>query len=93
MEQDGEWRTRKITIMGVLRSFVGQLRPGSKIFLLMVGQDLTRVSLPAALLHPYSILEVLCIRQLSYVELLFAVNTETDPLERMVVLTSTFILF
>lgn len=28
VDQDGEWKTRKITLMGVVRSFVSQLRPG-----------------------------------------------------------------
>jgi hypothetical protein len=53
VELDGEWKTRKISLMGVVRSFVSQLRPG---------QDLTRVSLPAVMLYPYSMLEVFAFR-------------------------------
>jgi hypothetical protein len=75
VDQDGEWKFRKITLMGVVRSFVSQLRPG---------QDLTRVSLPAVLLHPYSMLEVIGYRELTYFELLLDLNKEPDPMQRMI---------
>jgi hypothetical protein len=73
VDADGEWKTRKITLMGVVRSFVSQLKPG---------QDLTRVSLPAVLLHPYSMLEIFGFRELSAFEVLLPLNKESEPLER-----------
>jgi len=74
VDQDGEWKFRKISLMGVVKSFVSQLRPG---------QDLTRVSLPSVLLHPYSILEVVGYRELTYFELLLGLNAQDDPQDRM----------
>lgn len=73
-DQDAEWRTRKISVMGTLRSFVSQLRPG---------QELTKVSIPVQLLFPFSILEVVAYRELSYFDQILPVNTITDPLDRM----------
>eukprot|EP01118_Nematostelium_gracile_P019133 TRINITY_DN874_c0_g1_i1.p1 TRINITY_DN874_c0_g1~~TRINITY_DN874_c0_g1_i1.p1 ORF type:complete len:733 (+),score=187.36 TRINITY_DN874_c0_g1_i1:91-2289(+) len=73
VDADGEWKNRKISLLGVVRSFVSQLKPG---------QDLTRVSLPAVLLHPYSILEVVGFRDLVSFDPLCRMNSETDPLER-----------
>jgi hypothetical protein len=96
VDKDGEWRTRKITLMGVVKSFVSQLRPG---------QDLTRVSLPAGmqqhrvhlcvtqsncnfalpavLLYPFSMLEVFGYRETTFFEQILNMNKEEDPLERM----------
>jgi hypothetical protein len=61
---DAEWRTRKISFFGVVKSFVSQLKPG---------QELTKVSLPAHLLFPFSILEVCGQRELNYFEVLLPV--------------------
>jgi len=74
IEQDGEWRTRKITLFGVVRSFISEVK---------VGQDMTRVSLPATLLYPFSMLEVFSARELGVFHLLFKLNTEDDPFQRM----------
>jgi len=82
VEQDGEWRTRKITIMGVVRSFVSQLRPG---------QDLTKVSLPAIMLFPFSLLEVMGSRELSYYDKLLEINKGVDGLDRMIAVSNWFL--
>jgi len=74
IEQQGEWRTRKITLFGVVRSFISEVK---------VGQDMTRVSLPATLLYPFSMLEVFSARELGVFHLLFKLNTEEDPFQRM----------
>src|SRR4051794_36465753 len=73
-DQDGEWRTRKINLLGVVRSFVSQLRPG---------QDLTRVSLPAILLYPFSMLEVFGCRELAAFDMLLQMNKQESAYERM----------
>jgi hypothetical protein len=46
-----EWETRKISLFGVAKSFVSQLS---------VGQDLTKVSLPAIFLNPYIFVGIFC---------------------------------
>ncbi len=69
--EDGEWKNRKITLMGVLRSFITQLKPG---------QDLTRVSLPAVLLYPYSMLEVFGLRELGSFDILCRLNREVESI-------------
>lgn len=74
MIQDGEWKNRKISILGAARSFISQLR---------VGQDLTRVALPAAFLRPYSLLEAIGCRHISRFHLLQQANKIEDPKERM----------
>lgn len=76
VEQDGEWRFRKISLMSIISSFISQLQ---------IGQDLTRVSLPAVLLHPFSMLEVMGYREIGYFEQLLAVNEEEDPLNRFLI--------
>jgi len=82
VDQAGEWRTRKINMMGILVSFVKQLKPG---------QDLTRVSIPAIMLFPFSMLEVVAWRELSYFELLLASNQIEDPLDRFMSVLRWFI--
>lgn len=73
VDQVGEWKTRKISMMGVVKSFVSQLT---------VGQDLTRVTLPSQLVHPYSMLEVIGHRYLGQAPYLYGINDLKDPLER-----------
>jgi len=70
---DAEWRKRKINLFSVLRSFVSQLSPG---------QELTKVSLPSELCHPFSMLELVAFRELQLFHILFEINQETDPLAR-----------
>jgi len=75
----GEWEDRKIPIVGVVKSFISQLK---------VGQDLTRVSLPSIFLRPYSILEEFGTRNLAQIQLLYKLQTQTDPLQRMLSVVS-----
>lgn len=70
---ESEWRTRKINLISLLKGFVGQLKPG---------EDLTKVSLPSVLCHPFSMLELLSQRILLTYHILFDLNTIEDPLER-----------
>jgi len=70
---DAEWRKRRINLFSVLRSFVSQLSPG---------QELTKVSLPSELCHPFSMLELVAYRELQLVHILFDVNKENDPMAR-----------
>lgn len=59
--------------MSVLRSFVSQLRPGD---------DMTKMSMPSELCHPFSVLELISLRELSYFSVLFGVNKVEDPESR-----------
>jgi len=61
INENGEWKNRKITFFGVVRSVVSQLKPG---------QDMTRVGLPSIFLEPYSILELAGNRNSSYFHIL-----------------------
>jgi len=70
----GEWETRQISIIGVVKRFISQLS---------YGQDLTRISLPSEFLNPYSVLEMATVRYLTKFPLLLEANTHTDPEYRM----------
>lgn len=70
----GEWEERRISIVGVAKSFISQLR---------VGQDLTKVSLPSVFLLPYSLLEEYASRTAGRLHLLFDLEKEEDPVLRM----------
>jgi hypothetical protein len=72
-ENNAEWKTRKINLMEVFRSFISQLRPG---------QELTKVSLPSVLCHPFSMLEVLGYRKSTTFHEVFGVMDEPEALER-----------
>lgn len=74
LDKPGEWETRRISIIGVAKSFISQLS---------VGQDLTKISLPAVFQYPYSALELGGHRSTSYCHLLYQANNEEDPLKRM----------
>jgi len=74
IDQHGDWENRKISIIGVAKSFISQLS---------IGQDLTKISLPAAFQYPYSALELGAVRCLSYCHLLQKANKEEDPLQRL----------
>eukprot|EP01122_Echinamoeba_exundans_P010269 TRINITY_DN3807_c0_g2_i1.p1 TRINITY_DN3807_c0_g2~~TRINITY_DN3807_c0_g2_i1.p1 ORF type:complete len:910 (-),score=217.61 TRINITY_DN3807_c0_g2_i1:623-3352(-) len=69
----GEWKTRKINLFQVLKGFVSQLK---------LGQDLTKVSLPAELCHPYTMLEIIALRQIITYRHLFEANNATNDLDR-----------
>eukprot|EP01102_Stenamoeba_stenopodia_P014346 TRINITY_DN474_c0_g5_i2.p2 TRINITY_DN474_c0_g5~~TRINITY_DN474_c0_g5_i2.p2 ORF type:complete len:120 (+),score=13.95 TRINITY_DN474_c0_g5_i2:52-411(+) len=70
----GEWEERRISIVGVAKSFISQLR---------VGQDLTKVSLPSVFLLPYSLLEEYASRTAGRLHLLFDLEKDQDPVTRM----------
>jgi len=77
----GEWESRKISIFGVARSFIGQLT---------YGQDLTRVSMPSVFLLPLSVLELCSSRYNKYLHVLFELNHTKDPLQRMAIVLKWF---
>jgi len=77
-----EWATRKISIIGVAKSFISQLS---------VGQDLTKVSLPAVFLYPYSALEMISARYLQRFHLLLSCRVQSDPVERMLCVVKWFV--
>jgi len=82
VDASGDWREKKVSVKEVVSSFVSQLK---------VGQDLTRVSLPAVLLHPFSMLEVFASRELTNFEMLLDANSpSTTPLDRMISIVSWY---
>lgn len=74
-EKQGEWVTRKISIIGAAKSIISQLK---------IGQDMTRVSLPAEFLYPYSILELGGVRALNYGHYLCEMTEMENPVDRIV---------
>jgi hypothetical protein len=74
--ENGEWKTRKINLLQVVKSFVSQLKPG---------QDLTKISLPAEICYPYTMLEVIAYRELAPIYVLHEIHKTTDPLQRFLV--------
>ena len=81
VEKDGPWRTRPIDLWGVLKSFVSQLK---------IGDQITKISLPAEMCYPYSMLEMVAFRQLSLFKALYGVNEEEDALKRFLVVLKYF---
>jgi len=79
VDKDGDWRQKKISLMGVVQSFASQLK---------IGQDMTRVSLPCIFLYPFSMLEVMGHRELSAFELVYEANKHKDPLDRILAIVS-----
>jgi len=79
---DAEWRTRPISILDVLKSLVSQVTPG---------QDITKLSLPSILCHPFSMLELLSHRELLLFHILFELDTLTNPLDRFMVVLKWYI--
>jgi hypothetical protein len=71
----GEWEQRKISIVGVVKNFIGQLK---------VGQELTKVSIPSIFLRPYSLLEEFGSRNLAHFPILFNLSSQTNPVDRMI---------
>jgi len=70
----GEWETRQISIMGVVKRFISQLS---------YGQDLTKISMPSEFLNPYSVLEMVSLRYLTRFPILLEANEHTEPQYRM----------
>jgi len=72
--KNGEWESRKISIMGVVKRFISQLS---------YGQELTRISMPSEFLNPYSILEVCALRYLARFDSLITASAQESPAFRM----------
>jgi len=71
---ESEWRKRPVNVMKIFKSLVNQLT---------VGADLTRITMPSEICHPFSVLEVIAYRELSYFSTLFTLNSYPEnPLER-----------
>lgn len=80
---EGEWKYRKINMFRVFKGFISQLKPG---------QDLTKVSLPAELCHPYTMLEVMGYREITNFHFLFDMkNHPDDPLKRFLIALKYFL--
>jgi len=75
-----KWAGRRVSILGVAKSFVSQLS---------VGQDLTKLSLPSVFCNPFSLLEVGGFR-FSNLEELFKANETSDPVQRLLCVLSYF---
>lgn len=70
----GEWETRQISIMGVVKRFISQLS---------YGQDLTKIAMPSEFLNPYSVLEFVSHRYLTRFPILLEANAHTESHYRM----------
>lgn len=80
--KDGEWRTRKINLWAVFKSFISQIK---------TGQDLTKISLPSELCFPYSMLEVMGMRELSLFHVLYPINEKESAHDRFLVVIAYFL--
>lgn len=75
-DHTSEWRSRPVNLLKVVSSFVSQLS---------IGDNLTRVSLPTEICHPFSILEVISFRELTCITELYKINNyPDDPLQRFI---------
>jgi hypothetical protein len=81
-EITAEWRTRKVRTFDVVSGVLSQIKPGV---------DFSRISMPASLLLPYSMLEVLALRELSFFEVLLPALGENDPLGRMLLVCQWYL--
>jgi hypothetical protein len=79
---DAEWKSREINIMSLVRGFISQISPG---------QDITKISLPSELCHPFSMLELISHRQLLLFNILFELKQYNDPLGRFMVVVKWFL--
>jgi len=70
----GDWETRQISIIGVVKRFISQLS---------YGQDLTRIAMPSEFLNPYSVLEFVSLRYLTRYSILLEANEQAEPQYRM----------
>lgn len=82
LDKPGEWEIRRISILGAAKSFISQLS---------IGQDLTKISLPAVFQYPYSALELGGHRFGSYCHLLYQANKEDDPVDRLLCVAKWFL--
>lgn len=76
---ESEWRKRPVNVMKIFRSMVTQLTEGA---------DLTRITMPSEICHPFSILEVIAGRELASFRTMFDIhNHPNDPFERFLCVT------
>merc|ERR1711991_645284 len=66
--------TKKISVGGAVKSFISQMR---------VGQDLTKISMPAAFCYPYSGLELSAYRNLRCADILYSLHEEKSAFNRI----------
>lgn len=78
----GDWPLRHVSLLGIAKSFVSQLS---------IGQDLSKMSMPAAFLYPYSALELGAVRAVTYIDLLLQASRESDPTERLLQIVRYFL--
>jgi hypothetical protein len=84
-EQDAEWRKRPVNVMKVFKSLYHQLTKGA---------DLTRISMPSEIYHPFSVLEVIAHRELSSISTLYQLNNyPDDSLQRFLCVTKWVVSF
>jgi hypothetical protein len=85
-EQDAEWRRRPVNVMKVFKSLYQQLTNK--------GADLTRISMPSEIHHPFSILECLAYRELSCINTLYELNNHPqDSLQRFLCVARWIVSF
>jgi len=85
-EQNAEWRRRPVNVMKVFKSLYQQLTTK--------GADLTRISMPSEIHHPFSILEVLAYRELTNISTLFELNNHSqDSLQRFLCVVRWIVSF
>jgi len=85
-ERDAEWRKRPVNVMKVFKSLYQQLTTK--------GADLTRISMPSEIHHPFSILEVLACRELTSISTLFELNNHPqDSLQRFLCVVRWIVSF
>jgi len=83
-DKKGEWDKRKISLFGVARSIISQLK---------FGQDLTSIGLPAVFLLPFSLLELAANRKLGHFKSLLPFNEVDTDVERMMLVVKWFLSY
>jgi len=78
----GDWRKRSPTVRDALGSVVTQLTKNP---------DVTKFSLPAAFLYPYTVLELGAFRALRCCHVLYDAASMTDPVDRIMQVTKWFL--
>jgi len=85
-DENSEWRKRPVNVMKVFKSLYSQLTKG--------GADLTRISMPSEIHHPFSALEVLAYRELANISALYELNNNPeDSLQRFLCVARWIVSF
>merc|ERR1712137_664168 len=74
VDRHGDWENRSISLWGVAAAFISQLR---------IGQEMTKISIPAAFLRPNSALEEIGSRMLGDLHMIVGIEQEPSAEERM----------